>query len=104
MLAQQAAVAVDALEGIVGCALLVETEVVLVGLFVLKLLNVSPNDDTDIELDEKADDVADDETNLFAPAEHRTTSDLLEVLVIALNQGALREHEVEGESSQSERE
>jgi len=104
MLAQQAAVAVDALEGIVGCALLVETEVVLVGLFVLKLLNISPNDDTDIELDEKADDVADDETNLFAPAEHRTASDLLEVLVIALNQGALREHEVEGESSQSERE
>ena len=45
---QQASIALDTLEGIVGCALLVETEVVLVGLFVLELLNVSPDNDTDI--------------------------------------------------------
>jgi len=62
---QQAAPALDALEGIVrGILLLVETEVVLVGLFVLELFDVSPNNDTDIELEEKANNVADDKTNL----------------------------------------
>jgi len=45
---QQAIPALDALEGIVGCALLVETKVVLVGLFVLELVNVSPDNDTDV--------------------------------------------------------
>lgn len=36
------------LEGIVGSLLLVETEVILVGLFLLELLDVSLDDDTDI--------------------------------------------------------
>ena len=49
---QQAAIAVDTLEGIVGCTVLVgapvETEVVPVGLFVLELIDISPDDDTDI--------------------------------------------------------
>ena len=45
--------ALDALEGIVGrvalrVALLVEAEVVLIGLFVLELLNVSFDNDADI--------------------------------------------------------
>ena len=49
---QQAAIALDALERIVGrvglLVLLVETEVVFIGLFVLELLNVSFDNDTDI--------------------------------------------------------
>jgi len=49
---QQTAIAVDALEGIVGRVVLVgalvETEVVPVDLFVFELINVSPDDDTDI--------------------------------------------------------
>lgn len=47
---QQASVALDALEWIVRLVLLVlvETEIVPVGLFVLQLLDVSPNNDTDI--------------------------------------------------------
>ena len=45
---QQVAIAIDALEGIVGRAILVKTEVVPVSLFVFELLNVSPDDDTDI--------------------------------------------------------
>ena len=45
---QQAVPALDALEGIVGRALLVETKVVLVGLFVLELVNISPDNDADV--------------------------------------------------------
>lgn len=45
---QQASVALDALEWIVCRVLLVETKVVLVGLLVLKLIDVSSDDDTDI--------------------------------------------------------
>lgn len=51
LVVQQATIAIDALEGIVGCRILlvtVETEVVLVGLFVLELVNVSSDDDTDV--------------------------------------------------------
>lgn len=46
---QQAMIALEALEGIVGRGVpvvLVETEVVLVGLLFLELINVSPDDDT----------------------------------------------------------
>jgi len=45
---QQAVLALDALERIVGRALLIATKVVLVGLFVLELVNVSPDNDTDV--------------------------------------------------------
>ena len=47
---QQAVLALDALEGIVGraLALLTETKVVLVCLFILELLDVSPNNDADV--------------------------------------------------------
>lgn len=45
---QQTILTLDALEGIVGFALVVEAKVVLVGLFVLELLNISPDDDTNI--------------------------------------------------------
>ena len=45
---QQAVPALDALERIVGLILLVEAKVVLVGLFVLELLNVSLDDDADV--------------------------------------------------------
>lgn len=52
LVVQQATIALNALEGIVGCRALllvmVETEVVLVGLFVLELLNVSLDDDADV--------------------------------------------------------
>lgn len=40
--------ALNVLEGIVGSLLVVETKVILVGLFVLELLDVSPDDDTDV--------------------------------------------------------
>jgi len=106
LVVQQATIAIDALEGIVGRrvprVLLIETEVVLVRLFVLELLNVSSDDDANIELDEKCNNVADDETSLFTRGEHRVTSSFFEVLVVAPKQGALGEHEVERESSQSE--
>jgi hypothetical protein len=45
---QQSSIALDALEGIVGRALLVEAEVVPVGLFVLELIDVSSDDNADI--------------------------------------------------------
>ena len=45
---QQPAIALEALEGIIGCLFLVDTKVVLVDLFVLELINISPDDDTDI--------------------------------------------------------
>lgn len=45
---QQASVALDALEGIVRGALLVEAKVVPVGLLVLELVDVSSDDNTDI--------------------------------------------------------
>ena len=48
LVVQQAVPALDALEGIVGLVVLVEAKVVLVGLFILELNNVSPNDDTDV--------------------------------------------------------
>ena len=48
LVVQQAVPALDALEGIVGLVVLVEAKVVLVGLFILELINVSPNDDTDV--------------------------------------------------------
>ena len=48
LVVQQAVPALDALEGVVGLVVLVEAKVVLVGLFVLELLNVSPDNDTDI--------------------------------------------------------
>jgi len=46
---QQSATALDALEGIVRrVALLVKTKVVLICLFILELLDISPDDDADI--------------------------------------------------------
>jgi len=103
---QQAAPALDALEGIVRrvVLVLVESEVVLVGLFILELFDVSPDDDTDIELEEKTDNVADDETNLPVRGEHRATRDLIEAVVVALDHRALGKHDVEGESGQGDRE
>jgi len=101
---QQAAIALDALEGIVGRALLVETKVVLVCLFFLELLDVLLDNDTDIELEEKAKNGTENEADLSARVEHRATSDFVEVLVVTLDQGTLGEHEVERESSQAERE
>lgn len=56
------------------------------------------------ELEEKANNVADDEADLSTRVEHRATRNFLEILVVALNQGTLGEHEVEGESGQGERE
>jgi len=78
----------------------VHAEVVLVDLFILELVNISPDDYTDVEIDEKTDDVADEETDLSSRAEYRTTRNLLEVLVVALNQVTLGEHEVGRENSQ----
>jgi len=101
---QQAAIALNALEGIVGrgVALLVETKVVLVGLFVLELLNVSPDDDADVELEEETENANDGECNLSTRVEQRATRNLFEVLVVTLNQRALGEHEVERERSQAD--
>jgi hypothetical protein len=117
---QQATSGLDALEGIVGSILLVETEVVLVGLFVLELHDVSFDDDTDVwerrldsagsaevgltQLEEKSNNVGDDETDFSAGAKHCTARNLIEVLVETLNQRALGKHEVEREPSQAERE
>jgi len=81
---------------------LVHAEVVLVDLFVLELVNISPDDYTDVEIDEKADDIADEETDLSARAEYRTARNLVEVLVVALDQAALGEHEVGREDGQGE--
>jgi hypothetical protein len=96
--------ALDVLERIVGSLLLVETKVVLVDLFVLELLDVSPDNNTDVELDEKTENVSDDETNLSTLSEHRATRNLLKVAIVALNQGALGKHEVECECGQGDRE
>lgn len=54
------------------------------------------------EIDEKTDDVADEETDLSTRAEYRTARNFLEVLVVALNQVALGEHEVGRENGQGE--
>ena len=56
------------------------------------------------ELDEKTENVSDDETDLSTLSEHRATRNLLKVIIVALNQGALGEHEVERECGQGERE
>lgn len=100
---QQASVALDALEWIVRGVLLVETEIVLVGLFVLQLLDISPNNDTDIEMEEKANNVTDDKSNLSTSVEDRATGNFVVVAIVALNQRALGEDEVERESRQRER-
>jgi len=100
---QQAPVALDALEGIVGLAILVETEVVLVGLFVFELVHVPSDNNADIEMEEEANHVANDETDFSARAEDRTTRDLVVVAVVTLNQRALGEDEVECKSGQGQR-
>lgn len=100
---QQASVALDALEWIVRRVLLVETEIVLVGLFVLQLLDISPNNDTDIEMEEKANNVTDDKSNLSTSVEDRATGNFVVVAIVALNQRALGEDEVERERRQRER-
>jgi len=99
---QQAVPVLDALEGIVGRALLVETKVVLVGLFVLELINVSPDNDTDVKLEEKTNDAADDQANLSARVEYFTTIDFVEILVVTLNQRALGKRDIARECGQAE--
>jgi len=100
---QQASIALDALEGIVRRALLVEAEVVPVGLFVIELVDVSSDDNADIEMEEESDDVADDKTDLSTRAENRATRNLVVVTIVTLNQRALGKDEVEGECGQGER-
>lgn len=55
------------------------------------------------EMEEEANDVADDETDFSACAEKRATGDLIATAVLTLNQRALGEDEVECESGQNER-
>jgi len=81
----------------------VESEFVFVGLFVLELVNVSPDDDADIEMEEKTNDVDDDEPDLPTSAENRAASNFLAVAIDALDQRALGEDEVERECSQTQR-
>lgn len=102
---QQASVALDALEWIVRrvLVLLVETEIVLVGLFVLQLFDISPNNDTYIEMEEKANNVTDDKANLSTRVEDRATGNFVVVAIETLNQRALGEDEVERECRQCER-
>lgn len=56
------------------------------------------------KLDEESENVSNDERDLSTRIEHRATSNLFQVFIQALDQGALGEHEVEHESSQAERE
>jgi len=81
----------------------VETEVVLVRLFVLELVDVSPDDDTNVEMEEETDNVPDDEPDFSTRRENRATRNLGVVLIITLNQRALGKDEVERERSQRKR-
>lgn len=54
------------------------------------------------EIDEKTDDIANEESDLSSRTEYRTTRNLLEILVVALNQATLGEHEVGRENGQGE--
>jgi len=73
-------------------------------LFVLELVDVSPDDDADIEMEEEANNVADDETDFSTRTENRATRDLVVAAVVTLDQRALGEDDVECKCSQGERE
>jgi len=54
-------------------------------------------------MDEKTNDVDDDETDFSTRTENRVARDLVVVLIVALNQRALGEDEIEREHGQGER-